>query len=258
MSSQQQVPLLSVRNLSISFGPVKILHEVAFDLLPGEVHSLVGENGSGKSTIIKCLSGFYQPSSTSEMFVEGQPVALPYGAIDAAQHGLSFVHQDLALVPTLSVSDNLALSRGFKTRSGWRIIDEEERRRARAALSAFGVDIDPDEKIENLGQAQKTLVAIARGLDAESGTRRILVLDEPTAALPAKEVGVLFDAIRKLTAQGIGIIYVSHRLSEVLEISDRVTALRDGRVVGTSDANTLDERKLTSLIIGKSPERFFP
>jgi ribose transport system ATP-binding protein len=250
--------ILSVRQLSISFGAVQVLRDVSFDLRPGEIHALVGENGSGKSTFIKCLSGYYEPSAKSEIRVAGQVVPQPYGPAAALKLGLSFVHQDLALVPGLSVSDNLGLSRGFETSLGWRVRRDEQRDRTLAALAVLDVDINPDDLVEDLGQAEKTLVAIARGMDAGTSRQRILVLDEPTAALPAKEVAFLLRAIRRLANQGVAIIYVSHRLSEVLSLADRVTVIRDGRVVTTTPAPELDERRLVNLIIGQSLEKFYP
>ena len=252
-------PVLAVRDLCISFGDVRVLHNVSFDLRPGEIHALVGENGCGKSTLIKCLSGYYQPALTSRLRVAGEAIELPYAPGDALRHGLSFVHQDLALVPSLSVADNLALSKGFRTSFGWRVRRRHEYRRALDALAAFDVDINPDELVESLGQAEKTSsVAIARGIDTERGPQKVLVLDEPTAALPAREVDTLLAAVRQLADRGIGIIYVSHRLSEVLSIADRVTALRDGRVVATVPASELDERALVQLIIGQSLDKFYP
>jgi ribose transport system ATP-binding protein len=251
-------PVLAVQELCISFGDVQVLHNVSFDLRPGEIHALVGENGCGKSTFIKCLSGYYQPAPTSRLSVAGEAIELPYAPGAALRQGLSFVHQDLALVPSLSVADNLALSKGFRTSFGWRVRRRHEYRRALDALAAFDVDINPDELVESLGQAEKTLVAIARGIDTERGPQKVLVLDEPTAALPAREVDTLLAAVRQLADRGIGIIYVSHRLSEVLSIADRVTALRDGRVVATVPASELDERALVQLIIGQSLDKFYP
>ena len=260
MSGQHTVPegdeLLSVRRLSKSFGGNVVLHDVSFDLRPGEIHALVGENGSGKSTFITCIAGSHQPAPEAEIVLCGKKLAIPYGPPDALRHGFGFVHQNLGLVPTLTVSENLALSRGFQTAPGAIVRWGAERERANRGLATFGAHIDPDSRIMDLSQADKTLVAIARGLDAGDGPRRVLVLDEPTAALPYDEVELLFAALRKLARQGVGMIYVSHRLGEVLTLADRVTALRDGHVVATVPVAHLDERKLVSLIVGRSLSTF--
>jgi ribose transport system ATP-binding protein len=250
------VPLLSVRTLSKSFGEIRVLRDISFDLLPGQIHALVGENGSGKSTFIKCLSGFYAPSANSTISIDGKRLPVPYSASQALEFGFSFVHQVLGLIPTLSVTENLGLQRGYGTALLKPVNWQNERKHALSALSLFGEHIDPDESVGNLPQADKTLVAIARGLSASKG--RVLVLDEPTAALPFEEVDALFRAVRRLAASGVGVIYVSHRLGEVLSLADHVTALRDGQVVASVAASELDERKLVRLIIGKSLDAYYP
>ena len=259
----QAAPVLSVRRLSKSFGSTQVLHNISFDLLSGEIHAIVGENGCGKSTFIKCLAGYHQPSPGSEIRLAGHLLPASYGSAEAFRYGFAFVHQNLGLVPTLSVVENLALSRGFDATVGGRIRWNTERGRARRALAGFGAHIDPDTRVGDLAQADKTLVAIARGLDSDSGgagngDHRIVVLDEPTAALPAGEVDHLFSALRRLAARGAGLIYISHRLSEILKLADRVTAMRDGRVIATVPTRQLDERALVDLIIGRSIETFYP
>jgi ABC-type sugar transport system ATPase subunit len=257
MSDDERL-VLSVSNLSKAFVGQQALDAVSFDLRPGEIHALVGENGCGKSTFIKCLAGYHQPSPGAEIRIAGELLPLPYTPHAALGYGLSFVHQNLGLVPTLSVAENLALSRAFKTGPGWRIDWRGERRAAREALALFGDHIHPNDKVGNLSQADKTLVAIARGLQGSAETRRVLVLDEPTAALPAHEVDRLFEALRAIAAQGVGIIYVSHRLSEILSLADRVTVFRDGKRVATELVPGLSERQLVTLIIGRSLEAYYP
>lgn len=251
-------PVLSVRGLSKSFGSSTVLNSVSFDLFPGEIHAIVGENGSGKSTFIKCLAGYHQPSAGSEIRLAGHRLPLPYGSADAFRYGFSFVHQNLGLIPTLSVVENLALPRGFDVTAGGRIRWKAERVRAKQALAGFGAHIDPDMLVADLAQADKTLVAIARGLDAGSIDQKVVALDEPTAALPSHEVDRLFAALRRLAARGVGLIYISHRLSEVLKLADRVTTIRDGQVVATTPTSNLDERTLVNQIIGRSLETFYP
>lgn len=251
-------PLLTVRRLSKSFSGQKILHDLSFELLPGEIHALVGENGCGKSTFIKCLAGFHQPDDGAEIEVMGKMLSMPYSSSDAGSFGLSFIHQNLGLVPTQNVAENLALSRGFRKSFGWRIRWREEKDRARQALAGFGEHIDPETLVADLPQADRTLVAIARGMQRSEGQPGVLVLDEPTAALPADQVQHLFVMLREIAARGVGIIYVSHRLNEILELCDRVTAFRDGRRISTRPVAGLNERELVELIIGRSLENYYP
>ncbi|WP_292235721.1 sugar ABC transporter ATP-binding protein [Mesorhizobium sp.] len=257
-SPAETAPLLTVRRLSKSFSGQKILDDLSFEVLPGEIHALVGENGCGKSTFIKCLAGFHQPDEGAEIEVMGRVLSLPYSPSDAGSFGFSFIHQNLGLVPTQSVAENLALSRGFRKSFGWRIRWRDERERAHQALAGFGEHIDPDTLVADLPQADRTLVAIARGMQRSEGHPGIFILDEPTAALPADQVQHLFEMLREIAAKGVGIVYVSHRLNEILELCDRVTALRDGRRVATRPVAGLSERELVELIIGRSLDSYYP
>ncbi|MER2537570.1 MAG: sugar ABC transporter ATP-binding protein [Rhizobiaceae bacterium] len=245
-------PVLSVRNMSKTFAGNTVLANVDFDLRPGQIHALVGENGSGKSTFIKCQAGFHTPDAGSEITIGGERKALPYSPADALRYGLGFVHQNLALIPTLSVADNIGLHKRYGTPLLGRIDRRGLTRAAKDALAGFAGHIDPAAPVNRLAQADKTLVAIARGLATAGQGRKILVLDEPTAALPVEEVRYLLGALRKLAGQGVALIYVSHRLPEVLALADTVTALKDGRRVATVPASDLDERSLAELIVGRS------
>jgi ribose transport system ATP-binding protein len=242
--------ILEIAGLSKSFPGTRALHEVDLDIEPGEVHALVGQNGSGKSTLIKLLAGFHSPEDGARVRVAGDEVRL--GSATAARAaGFRFVHQDLALVGTLNVVENLALTSGFVTGFGGRIRWAEERERARTMLASLGFDdIDVRRPVADLTAAQRTVVAIARALWDSDDSARILVLDEPTATLPRAEVEHLFAAIQGVQRRGIGVLYVSHRLDEVFSIASRVTVLRDGLKVGTFDTATLDENKLISLMLG--------
>ncbi len=194
----------------------------ACDLNAGEILALLGENGAGKSTLIKILAGVYALDDGSVTF-RGADVTASLRRLPIA-----FIHQDLGLIEWMTVAENICLTLGFPRRLG--LVDwEAARRRASAALEMVGAEIDPDLRIQDLSRTEKSLVAIARALAAEA---EILVLDEPTASLPADEVARLFDALRRLRARGVGMIYVSHRLDEVFEIADRMVVLRDGRVAG--------------------------
>jgi len=251
---------LEVRRLSKTFLGQRALSDVDFDLRAGEVHALLGENGSGKSTLIKCLAGYYAPDPGAELQVAGQPFVMPYQPAQATQMGLVFVHQDLGLIPNLTVAENFAIARRFDAgllgRIKWKAIND----RAVAELKALGHDIDPGGLVGRLSIAEQTIVAIARALASAEEGARVLVLDEPTAALPdarrkiedgsRNEVDLLFDAVRRVVAAGVGVIYVSHKLHEILDLADRATILRDGRKIETLDVPGLSERDLVRAIVG--------
>jgi ribose transport system ATP-binding protein len=259
-SSTQEAPppALSVRNMSKTFAGNTVLANVDFDVRPGEIHALVGENGSGKSTFIKCIAGFHTPDEGSQITIDGVKKTLPYTAADALRFGLGFVHQNLALIPTLSVAENIGLYRRYDAPLLGRIAWSALTRSAIDALAGFGDHIDPGAPITRLAQADKTLVAIARGLATSGEGRKVLVLDEPTAALPVEEVDYLLRALRKLASQGVALIYVSHRLPEVLSLADTVTALKDGKRVATLPASELTEKGLTELIVGRALREIAP
>ena len=214
--------LLVVRDVSKQFGGTQALCDVSMRLNAGEILALLGENGAGKSTLIKILAGVHTLDKGSVTF-RGADVTSSLRRLPIA-----FIHQDLGLIDWMTVAENICLTLGFPRRHG--LIDwSAARRRAAAALEVLGADIDPDVRIQSLSRTEKSLVAIARALAAEA---EILVLDEPTASLPADEVARLFAALRRLRARGVAMIYVSHRLDEVFEIADRMVVLRDGRVAG--------------------------
>jgi len=252
-------PVLEVSNLSKDFPGNRVLHEVSFEVLAGEIHALVGENGCGKSTFIKCLAGVHAPEPGAEIRVAAERMLESYGSEAAFAHGMSFIHQNLGLVLSLSVLENLALTQGFLTTWLWRINWSRERARAREALAQFAPHIDVDRRVADLTQSDRTLVAIARGLQSGgSGESRLLVLDEPTAALPEAEVELLFAALRRVVAKGVGIVFVSHRLNEILTLANRVTAFRDGRNVGTRPIAGLTEQELVEMIIGRPLSAYYP
>lgn len=241
---------VALSHVGKTFNGHRALQDVTLNIRAGEIHALVGENGSGKSTLIKVLSGFHQPDQGSEITVGGEP--LPLGNPPASvRAGLRFVYQDLALVDEMSASDNIGLASGYAS-SGPRVSWAEQRARSRELLARMGVSLDVDAEVGSLSSVERSAVAIARSLDDRSGDLQLLVLDEPTAALPPADVDSLFAVLRQLRAQGISILYVSHRLGEVLGLADRVTALRDGRCLGTFDTSTLDTASLAELIVGRA------
>ncbi|HTT96090.1 MAG TPA: sugar ABC transporter ATP-binding protein [Solirubrobacterales bacterium] len=249
--------LMSVADVSKTFVSTRALDRVDFDVRAGEVHALIGHNGSGKSTLVKVLAGFHKPDPGSGAFtVDGQKV--PYGDPEAVHRaGLRFIHQELGLLDDLTLLENLRLGDRYLTGHGWRVRWGAERRRAEAALAIVGLDLDPDIKVEELTPIERTQVAVARAMQDEAAVR-VVLLDEPTATLPSSEVTKLFELIRRMTARGVGIVYVSHRLEEIEEIADRITVLREGRVVGAGPRSEFDTARLVSLIVGSSAGEVVP
>jgi ribose transport system ATP-binding protein len=239
-------PALEVRNISKLFAGQVALDDVNLTLLPGKVHALVGQNGSGKSTLIKVLAGYHQPESG--MFGEINGAPYPFGSgSDIYRQGVRFVHQQLDLVDDLSIIDNLALTRGFSRR--WWVSLRHESKVARAVLNSVGLDVDPRTLVRELSPVERTLTAIARALDDSYSPSRVVVLDEPTAALPKPQIGRLFEAIKSAAQRGVAVLYVSHNIDEIIDIADEVTVLRDGCVVAHEES-VRDARHLMRLILG--------
>ena len=235
--------LLEVTGLTKRFTGTLALDNIDFDVRRGEVHALLGQNGAGKSTLIKILAGVYQ-ADAGEIRFEDRPVR---PGIDPLP--ISFIHQDLGLVDWMTVAENVAVQTGYPRGRLGMVSWHKVRRAAIDALSAMGSDINPDVAVSTLAAAERSLVAIGRALAVKSD---ILVLDEPTAALPEADVSRLLDALRRLRASGIGIIYVTHRLDEVFRIADRVTVLRDGRRVATAPVAETSPADLVEKIVGRS------
>jgi ribose transport system ATP-binding protein len=238
-----------VRGATKSFGSTKALADFSFDLRVGEVHALVGGNGSGKSTFIKLLAGVYEADAGILVLPDGERSLSSHTPKDARAAGLRFVHQELGIFPSLSVAENLAMGR-FSVRRGWRISWRDATRAARDTLTRFNIRADPSALVSSLPMPQRTLLAIARALQDIEGDRGVLVLDEPTAALPRDEAAALIASIRQLAEAGHSIILVTHRLDEIQEAADRVSGLRDGVQAGTIDAATMDRDAIVSLILG--------
>jgi ABC-type sugar transport system ATPase subunit len=240
-----QAPVLEVEGVSKSFPGVRALEEVGFELRPGEVHALLGENGAGKSTLIKILCGVHRPDAGT-IRLGGEPVRVT-SPRHAQALAIAVVHQELALEPYLSVAENVFLGRQPVGRFG--LIDRRRMREETGRLlSRLGVAIDPDTPLGELPVASRQLVAIAR---AVSSSARVLVFDEPTTSLTQHESDLLFAAIRRLRADGIGIVYVSHRMQEIFDLCDRVTVLRDGRRIATMPVAETDRAGLIGMMIGR-------
>lgn len=252
------VPALRIQGLSKTFGPARALDDVSLEIARGEIHGLVGRNGSGKSTLIKILSGYHVPDPGASLEIGGLSVDLPLPSSEAYRLGLAFVHQDLGLLPEMTVLENIRIGR-FATGAGWHIRWKNERKLVAEALARFGVRVSPDALVGTLREVDRALVAIVRGLiDLQSHEHGILVLDEPTAYLPRDSVEQLFKTVRTVAAAGTAVVFVSHRLDEVMDLTDRTTVLRDGRVVGTVDTAESNEEELIQLILGGQLEDFYP
>ncbi len=246
-------PIVALRGIEKSFGPVQVLRGVDFDLRPGEVHALMGENGAGKSTMIRLMSGAHQPN-TGTVEVDGSPVRFA-GPGEAKAAGIAVVHQELLLFPAMTVAENIFL--GHAPRNGRGLLDwNEMRRKARAILDRLDCpELDVDDKVSHLSVANRQRVEIARALSRDA---RVLIMDEPTAALAEADVRRLLDVVRSLRSEGVGIVYVSHRMNEIFEIADRITVLRDGKTIDTRDADDVTEAALVSMMVGRDIDQLFP
>ena len=243
--------VLSARNVVKTYGSTQALRGVNFDIHRGKVTTLFGENGAGKSTLMKILSGVVSPTS-GEIVLDGRPVRFG-STVDARDQGISIIHQELSLAPNLSVRDNIFLGRELRGRTG--LDFDEEARQARALMAELEEDIDPATPVEDLRLGQQQLVEIARALSVDA---RILIMDEPTSALSAAEVEVLFKVIRDLTGRGVSIVYISHHLEEALEITDYAVVLRDGAITATAEAREIDLPWVVRKMVGEGYDRGSP
>jgi ribose transport system ATP-binding protein len=244
------VTSLTAAGLSKSYGPVRVLHGLDLELHGGEIHALVGENGAGKSTFIKIVSGAVAPDQGRVLLDE---TAVPAGDPQAARDlGISTVHQEFTLVRELSVADNVFLGR---ERGRWMLRSAEMRRDVETLLARLGVRINPSAKAAGLSVAHQQMVEIARALSTDA---RVLILDEPSATLSEAEVAILFGVLRRLRAQGLAILYVSHRLDEIFTLADRATVLRDGRLVETAPIANWTRQTLIRAMVGRDVSEEYP
>ena len=261
MSTEQEIAapldqaahLLEVRGIEKSFPGVRALSGVSFDVRPGEVHALLGENGAGKSTLIKIVSGVYQPDVGS-ILVNGKQVDFSTPD-DARRAGVATIYQELLLFPELSVAENIFLGHAPLAGVGridWRAMRAEA---ARLLASLEIDDLAPDQIVGALTVGNRQRVEILRALSQDA---RILIMDEPTAALTESDVTRLFDVVRRLKQRGVGIVYISHRLDEIFAIADRVTVLRDGAYVGSRDVADTNVAELVTMMVGRRIESLFP
>jgi ribose transport system ATP-binding protein len=250
-NGSDQDPLLQCVGLTKSYGAVKALDAVDFSLFSGEVHVLFGENGAGKSTLISILAGATLPT-LGEVFLGGEKVEIR-SVRHARELGISAVFQEFSLVPTLTVAENLLL--GAEPRRGPFLNLAAGRQKSNSLFRALEIDMDPNLRVAQLSRAEQQMVEIAKALRDKM---RVLILDEPTASLTDRETDHLFELIKRLTADGIGIIYISHRIHEFEKIADRITVLRDGRLSGTVPAKTTTEAALLLLMAGRDVGEIYP
>ncbi|MFZ0430847.1 MAG: sugar ABC transporter ATP-binding protein, partial [Acidobacteriota bacterium] len=243
---------LQMQGISKRFGATIALEDVGLSVAPGEVHALVGENGAGKSTLMKVLSGAYQPDSGS-IRLDGEPYR-PSDPLAGRQAGVAMIYQELSLAPHLSIEENILL--GVEPARGPWIRRGELRRTALDAMSQLGLEhLDPTIPVSSLSIAEQQLVELARAVAVGC---RVLVLDEPTSTLTQEDIGRLFDLIHTLRGRGYAVIYISHFLEEVTEVSDRFTVLRDGRVVGSGETAGVTSGRLASMMVGRPVEDLYP
>lgn len=249
--ANEQRPILEMRNISKTFPGVKALQDVSLTLYPGEVHSLMGENGAGKSTLMKILSGAYTPDPGAEILIDGAPVHID-GPLAARALGVAVIYQELSLCPSLSVAENIYLGRELA--HAGRIDRKSMEAECADVLERLGAGFRPATPVGELSIAERQLVEIARAIHARA---RILVMDEPTTPLSSRETDKLFALIRQLRTEGLAIVYVSHRMAEIYELSDRVSVLRDGSYVGTLERDELSAETLVRMMVGRDLSGFY-
>ena len=241
---------LRMTGISKRFHGVQALRDVDFSADLGRVTALVGENGAGKSTLMKVLGGIHKRDS-GEILLDGAPARID-SPIDAMASGISIIHQELNVMPNLSIAENIFVGRERK--KGLFIDREYYVKRTKELLQSVDLNVDPGTLARYLSTAQRQMVEILRAVACEA---KIVVMDEPTSSLTAKETRILFDIIRGLVARGVGIVYISHRMEEILELADEVTVLRDGRLVGTLDRSEMTEEKIITMMVGRELKEIF-
>ena len=249
-----EAPLLLMRGITKSFPGVKALDGAMLEIRGGEVHALMGENGAGKSTLMKCLFGVYEPDG-GEIILEGRNVKFD-SPRDALEGGVALVHQELEQAGRMTVTDNMWLGRYIRIHKLLPFVSKKKcRERTREVFEELGLDINPDERVESLSVGQRQMVEIAK---AVSYGARVIVFDEPTSSLTEREAEILFGIIERLKAKMCGIVYISHKMSEILRISDRVTVMRDGKYIATKEKEGLTTDEIIRLMVGREMNERYP
>ena len=244
--------MLELKSITKRFPGVTALQDVHFINRQGEIHALVGENGAGKSTLIKIIAGAYQPDG-GEIFFDGKKVVWE-SPHQSREEGISVIYQEFNLFPELSVAENIFM--GNEHRKRFRFLDfDRMKRESREILDRFGIHLDPDQKIKDLSVAEQQMVEIAKGM---CNRTKLFILDEPTAGISEREADSLFERLELLKQEDVSIIYISHRLGEIFKIADRVTVLKDGRLVDTVDVDQIDRNGLVSKMVGRDLEDIYP
>ncbi|MEO5807687.1 sugar ABC transporter ATP-binding protein [Devosia sp.] len=244
-------PILAAERISKSFGEVPVLFSIDFDVRAGEVHAIIGENGAGKSTLMKILSGFEQPTSGTITF-DGKPVTLPPNG-EAEGMGIVLIHQEFNLAEHLTVTESIFLGRELK-RFG--LLDVRlMRAQTQTLLDTLHVPVDPTARIATLSVAERQMIEIAKAISRDA---RVLIMDEPTAVLSVAETETLFEQINRLTERGVAIVFISHKLDEVMQLSDRVTILRDGQLIASLDASALTPDSAAQMMVGRELSNLYP
>lgn len=239
--------ILQMRHIFKTFPGVKALDDAQLDVRPGEVHVLLGENGAGKSTLVKVLAGVYAKDG-GEILFDGKAVEINSVA-DAQKLGISMIHQELNMLPARTVAQNIYMGREPLKNKTIKLVDEKKMvEDSRRLMESLGVQLDPNVRVEEISIAQQQMVEVTKALSIET---KILIMDEPTSSLTQREITALFRIVRNLCQQGIGIIYISHRMEEIFEIGDRVTVMRDGQYVGTVEVQNTDMDQLVSMMVGR-------
>jgi ribose transport system ATP-binding protein len=244
-------PFVVASGLAMAFGGVEVLRDIDLDIRPGEVHAIIGENGAGKSTLMKILAGHLKPTRGT-IRIDGQPIVLD-GPVDAERRGIVLVHQEILLAPDLTVAQNIYLGREIA--KGLTVDDRAMNEGARKAVRSLGAVIDPTTVVGRLSIAQRQLVQIARALLVP---HRLVIFDEPTASLTPIETEALLKVIADIRRSGVAVLYISHRLPEVKALADRVTVLRDGKLVATRDAAGLEPLAMAQLMVGRDVSKLYP
>jgi ribose transport system ATP-binding protein len=251
------VEAVRIRNMTKSFEGVTVLDGVNLDIEPGEVRGLIGENGSGKSTLVKILSGMYAPDPGSSCELWGEATSFP---IHAQRHGMATIHQDLGLVDHMSVTENIGITSGYDSRVLIPFNKKRQEELARSLSREFGLQLDPRMPVGQLAPAERSVVAIVRALRVlrKSQENHVVIMDEPTAALPFTESERLLGILRNLAAGGAAVLFISHRLQEVLGVCDRISVLRAGKLVGTVDRENATDARLLTMMLGYELGEFYP
>ena len=249
METLQAVPVLETKKICKTYSGIRVLHDIDFQLMPGEVHALVGENGAGKSTLIKIIAGVETPDEGGEIYFQGERIQ-HMTAARSIHLGISVIYQDVSLFPNLSIAENICKGLYHDPFVSWKKINGK----AEEVLREMGVEMDVGQKLRDISIGKRQLVAIARAITFDS---KVIVMDEPTAALSSSEVQMLYNIIRSLRSKGVAVIYISHKLDEIFTVADRITVLRDGERIATAPVSEFDQAKLINMMVGREL-RFVP